>query len=348
MSEQLTFSEHNVEARFRKDLPRLLKPLKVLKTKFPQGVDIVAEVVTPSGKKQTIMIETKSVGFPSNIRQAVRGLKAAASTRAYPLFASSFIGPQGREICREEGVGYLDLAGNVFLDLPGYYVEKAVDKNPFPQKGRPKSLFSPVSTRIIRAFLEEPDRCWKVRELVPAMGVSLGQTSKIVRQLVALGYLVKDSKGYKLNQASNLLDDWKSQYAPNANKRVAYYSFEQNPERLMKQIAARGSENKLRYACTSFAAASQIAPFVRGVTTVQCYVNASEVDEWIKVLDLRPVEAGANVILVFPYDNGVFYRTQTINGISLVSNVQLYLDLYSDPARGREQAEFLRKEKLKI
>jgi hypothetical protein len=98
---------------------------------------------------------------------------------------------------------------------------------------------------------------------------------------------------------------------------------------------------------TSSAAASLVAPFVQGVGTVQWYrAEEISVEDWVKALDLRPVDVGPNVILLKPYDRGVFYRTQTIDDIALVGNIQLYLDLYNDPARGREQAEFLRKEKL--
>ena len=328
-------------------------PLKVSKIRSPQGaadrgVDIVAEIETSKGKRQTIMIEIKSVGYPSNIRQAVRQLKTYAGGRGYPVFASPFIGTQGRDLCREEGVGYLDLAGNILLDLPGAYIEKAVEANPFSKPGRPKSLFSPVSARVTRAFLEEPGRAWKVIELAQTMGMSLGQTSKVARQLTEAGYLTKDKSGLRVKEPGKLLDDWRDQYQPAGNRRAAFYSFEKNPERLMKDIAAKGKKENLEYAVTSFAAALMVAPFIRGISAVQWYAAPDQADQWVKALDLRPVEAGANAFMVTPYDKSVFYRSQAVNGVKLVSNLQLYLDLYGDPARGREQAEFLRQEKLKI
>lgn len=36
-----------------------------------------------------------------------------------------------REVLKEEGVGYLNLAGNFYLNWDDFYVEKIVDKNPF-------------------------------------------------------------------------------------------------------------------------------------------------------------------------------------------------------------------------
>jgi hypothetical protein len=54
---------------------------------------------------------------------------------------------------------------------------------------------------------------------------------------------------------------------------------------------------------------------------------------------------------IYSYDEGVFYQTQKISTpfgkkIPVVSNIQLYMDLFNNPARGAEQAEHLRELKL--
>jgi len=41
-----------------------------------------------------------------------------------------------------------------------------------------------------------------------------------------------------------------------------------------------------------------------------------------------------------------YTQTQTANDLKVVNNVQLYMDLVNYPKRGKEQAEFLRKEKM--
>ena len=223
-----------------------------------------------------------------------------------------------------------------------------MDKNPFPSRGRPPSLFTPISSRILRALLVEPDRQWKVSELAQTTQVSIGQTSNVTRRLIEEEYLSKIQKGRLwLIQPGKLLNAWQEQYSLSKNIQEIYYSFERNPEQIIARVASIGLERNWRYAITSFAAASLIAPFVRGVGMVTLYVDdAVSIEQWVSALDLRPAESGANIMILIPYDKGVFYQFQTVNGIILVSNVQLYLDLYNDPARGREQAEFLRKEKL--
>jgi len=344
-----------LEAEIAKTLPKLLPSLKVRKILREQRVgsaiiDIIADVLTPLGRDRKLYLEIKNITVPSRIREAIIQLKEAIKDQdnGYPVLASIFIGPGARSICKEEGVGYIDLAGNCFLQFDDIYIEKIVDRNPYPQRGRPSSLFTPISSRILRALLVEPDRQWKVSELAEATQVSLGQTSNVTRRLIEEEYLSKTQRiRLRLIQPGKLLDAWQEQYSLAKNIQMVYYSVERSPDQLISRASSIASDRKWRYAMTSFAGASLIAPFVRGVGIVTWYVgDASAVDQWVQAMGLRLAEAGANVMILVPYDKGVFYQSQTVNGITLVSNVQLYLDLYNDPVRGREQAEFLRKEKL--
>jgi len=343
-----------LEADLLKALPDLIPSLKVTKTRVePKAgasrADLAVEVVTPSGRKLWLWIEVKPTPTPGTVRESLRQLKSGLrkEPQSYPMLVSSFVTPRVREICREEGAGYLDLAGNCYLRMDDLYVEKEVEKNPFPRPGRPASLFSPVSSRILRAMLEEPKRTWALRELSEVAQVSLGQASKVCRRLSEEEYAGKTEKGIQLTQPGKLLDAWREQYILEKSTRKAYYSFERVPEQLMAKVAAVGKEKGWRYAITSFAAASIIAPFVRGIGVTTWYVSdAAAIELWVKTLDLRPAESGPNALLLIPYDSGVFYGTQSIDNVTLVGNIQLYLDLYANPARGREQAEFLRQEKI--
>ena len=82
------------------------------------------------------------------------------------------------------------------------------------------------------------------------------------------------------------------------------------------------------------------------------YIKQPEdIESWKQLLDLQEVAGGANVELYLPYDEGVFYKTQQIKAdfeknVPVVSNIQLYMDLFNNPARGAEQAEHLRELKF--
>lgn len=49
----------------------------------------------------------------------------------------------------------------------------------------------------------------------------------------------------------------------------------------------------------------------------------------------------ANVTLLTPYDDGVFYEATEGDGVRMVSPVQVYLDLIGYRGRGEEAASFL-------
>ncbi len=334
-----------LQAELVQALPALLPSVRIRRVRpgVRQGAqrpDLLVEILTPSKHAQTLAIDVRTALPPLHAPQAVSGA-------GYPVMASRFLSPQLRALCRQRGMGYLDLAGNCYLELGTFHFERIVDRNPFPRRGRPASVFSPVSSRVVRAMLEEPAHAWRVSELAEAAQVSLGQTSNVCRALIADGYAVRERHGVKPAQPGALLDAWRDEKPIDRHQARAYYAFDDTPERLMARMAAVAVERNWRYAVTSLAAASLIAPFVRGIGIVHWYAwDALQAAEWVKALDLRPVESGPNAILLVPDDAGVFYRSRPVQGVTVVGNIQLYLDLCREPARGKEQAEFLRKERL--
>ncbi len=346
-------TESHLQTRIAKALPSLLGALKVVDARSVERAkgprDLAVRITTPAGRSRWLRIRVKPDAVPSRVRETARGVKtdARGSSRPYPVVASTFLSPRVRQICQEEGVGYLDLAGNCRLALDDFHFEKVVERNPFPARGRPASLFSPVSSRVVRAMLEEPERRWRVLELAEVTDVSLGQASNVCRRLLDDDYVRRAEDGLSLRDPAKLIDAWSAADTLACSRQLIYYSFDREPERLMKRIAEVGRSRKWPYALTGSSAASLVAPFVHGVGLVQCYIHdARAADAWVAALNLRPVEAGPNIALVVPFDRGVFYRQQAIDRIALVGNVQLYLDLVRDPARGREQADFLRQQKL--
>ena len=64
-------------------------------------------------------------------------------------------------------------------------------------------------------------------------------------------------------------------------------------------------------------------------------------------LDLKQVSSGANLTLVQPYDEGVFYGVEYRDGVPVVSPIQTYLDLMKQSARGEEAAAALLQEVIR-
>lgn len=76
------------------------------------------------------------------------------------------------------------------------------------------------------------------------------------------------------------------------------------------------------------------------------YVEKIEEDIAL-LLDLKEVQSGANISLLSPYDEGVFYGSRMFDGDRIVSPVQVYLDLLSFRGRGEEAANALLEQMIK-
>ena len=348
----LKYSVSSLQSTIVAALPTLLPSVKVERVEDGGAAHpgLFLNVVTPVGRQHRLALLLQATATPSRIRESLRRWNSSLPKgEAYPMVASTFLSPRVREICREENVGYLDVAGNCRIALPDVYLEKVVDHNPFPKRGRPATVFAPVSSRVIRALLEEPARAWTVIEVAATAGVSLGQASNVCRRLIDDAYAVRRDRRLALTEPGKLLEAWQDRYDPARHEAVAYYSFEREPRALMRRLAEVAQARQWRYAVTGLAGASLIAPFVHGAGTVSWYVpDALARAQWVEALDLRPVEDGANAVMLIPRDRGVWHRAQTADGVAVVGSIQLYLDLWSDPGRGREQAEFLRQHTLRI
>jgi len=348
------FSEIEIIKIISSKIESLLSPLRIVEikqeAKLKNGLapDIIVKTKYKN-KEKLLIIEIKSIGEPRHVERAISQLKLYANsvTNSYPIVASSYLSEKSREICKELNVGYLDLTGNIFIDLPYIHIEKETKKARIAEKKRQKSLFSPISTRIIRTLLIGPNSDWSIKSLSNKTGASLGYTHRVVERLLNEKFLSRDKNfRLKLNDPKKLLEDWRETYSYRQNTIYPFYTFEKNKDSFFKKLSKISNSNNLKYALTLHSGAHLIAPYVR-FTEIHFYIDSS-LEIWKEKLDLRPVESGANIYLLKPYDIGVFQDIQIINELKIVSNIQLYLDLYNYPKRGREQAEFLREKKLKF
>jgi len=332
----------------------LLSPLRIVKIKqkpkLKNGLSPDIVIITRyKNKEKLLIVEIKSVGEPRFIEQAISQLKLYTDgvDNSYPIVASSYLSEKSRDVCKKLNVGYIDLAGNIFIDLPYIHIEKESEKAKIAEKKRQKNLFSPISTRIVRTLLVHPSSDWSIKSLSKKTGASLGYTHRVVERLLDKKILYRDNSfRLKLEDPKQLLEEWSKNYIYRQNTIYPLYTFEKNKDLFFKKLLHISKSNNFKYALTLHSGAHLIAPYVR-FTEIHFYID-SPVETWKEKLDLRPVESGANVYLLKPYDLGVFQDIQTINELKVVSNIQLYLDLYNYPKRGREQAEFLREKKLKF
>ncbi|MEM2906122.1 MAG: helix-turn-helix domain-containing protein [Candidatus Bathyarchaeia archaeon] len=202
-----------------------------------------------------------------------------------------------------------------------------------------KNIFEPRASRILRVLLSNPGRAWTIRELADEAQVSHGYTHAVTAALAQNGYVVRNET-YRIEVVDpiRMLKRWSSYHQyDSANTFLDYYAFEREIDRLIERLR----DVRREYALTGLIGAWLVAPHVRPVM-VEAYVRGEGAARGLaEDLGLKPTPKEGNVRLVVPYDVGVFYRTQATAGVQVVSNVQLYVDLYNYPARGEEAATYV-------
>lgn len=296
-----------------------------------------------NGRPWELLIETKTNGQPRVLRQAATQLRSylANQPRTLGVLVAPYISDEGARICEEQGVGYVDLAGNCRLVFGTVFVERQGRPNPFVSRRDLLSLYRPKAARILRVLLGGPMREWKLKELAAEADVSLGHVSNVKRALLDREFAAAGTSGLRLTKPDVLLADWAENYDLRQREARDYYSLD-GVAGTESELAAAASRVNAKVALTALSAAARLAPFVK-YQRATAYILGNE-DRLAKELDLKKVDSGANVTLLIPKDNGIFYGASEIDGGPVVSPIQAYLDLITIRGRGEEAAEFLLKE----
>ena len=316
-----------------------IREIKIAPVMQGRRPDYVALVESPSGR-YNLVVEAKSSGQPRIARQAIDQLRAYSQLlpNPYPVLLAPYIAASTAKLLEQEGVGYIDLAGNCRLSFAQVFIEQRGNENPYAEKRELRSLYSPKSERILRVLLSSRQCSWKVEELSREADVSLGLVSKVRKLLADREWLDPRSSGTRLLLPELVLNDWAREYRFGKHRSISFYSFASGTE-AEESVAHAAERCGVRIALTGFSAAVRYAPAVRYQRSmIFCQADPLRIAQ---ELDLKQVPSGANLTLIQPYDEGVFYAVQERDGIQVVSPIQTYLDLISQAARGEEAAEAL-------
>ena len=211
---------------------------------------------------------------------------------------------------------------------------------------RMKNIFADKATLIPRKMISELGKKLVVRDFTQALDISLGMAQGVLESMEKRGYVERVKKGPDsytvLTNQDKLLEGWLKEYQFELNEVDTYYSPDKD---ILKEIRDYFKADK--YALTLHTGANLITSYVR-TDDIYFYLDAKKWDKDIldirQRLGLKELVKGGNIHIVKPYyKNSVFFNCQKIRGYRVVSNLQLYLDLYNFQPRGKEHAEYLRK-----
>jgi hypothetical protein len=218
--------------------------------------------------------------------------------------------------------------------------------NNMAKKKKFKNLFADKASIVIRMMLQNPDREWVVRDFSSTELLSIGLAQEALQSMEIKEYIERIKKGPKsfsvLANPEKLIADWLKWYQFEKNEIDSYYSPDEN---ILKKLKSALKEQD--YALTLHSGANLITSFVR-TTDIYVYIKTENWEKDIlsirQSLGLKELVRGGNIRFIDPfYRNSIFNEIQIIEDYPVVSNLQLYLDLYHFQPRGREHAEYLKK-----
>lgn len=246
---------------------------------------------------------------------------------------------------RKSRESYVSLGGAVRILGPGTIVDRAglkVKKPPLaPQR---RSAFSDRSSLVPRWLFRLPTGSeWLVTTLAERCGVSASVASYAITDLEERELLATHRRGRErwvgdLDHVA-LIHHWTAEYSWRRNYSVRAHAPVGSPMRFLRRLI---KSDFPRWAATLHTGAQLYAPHAP-LPHLQLYVDLPRAALHDLIADLGWVEDAEGSIELFTphYRRSIWQWVQSAQGIPVVSHLQMILDLWQHPLRGREQADLL-------
>lgn len=364
-----TSGERQVAAALRDQTPvQGLPGVSIEDVKLnPSAFDISFELRSGKNRVQ-VLGEIKQTFSPRTISEItpwVRRLKNLRPDVAVALIAPA-LSEQSQTFCLENGIDFLDLAGNISINIPGKFTlrrtglrarTRSSDSTESPPQT--SNVFSGRYSRVLRVLLEKP-KLWTLTEIgkeldeqtrrlanaLPAsrevsFSISPGTISKALASLEEQLLIRRKGTAVVLPEPKRVLFQWAEKYKERYRWRLRSSFQTANPfgKDLAKMKAGIQPLISGFYAFTAAAAASATAPFI-DLDVVDIFLLPTKAESSLR--KLKSAEDGAPPLrFITPYDGGVFLYARQVRGIPVVSDIQAYLDLFSRGGRDLKQADYV-------
>lgn len=215
-------------------------------------------------------------------------------------------------------------------------------------RSRPlRDPFADRASLLCRVLLEHPGQQWSVRGLAEAASVAPMLSSDVVRQLESARLLTTRPDGRKLlcrlTDPQGLLDAWTASYRWDRNAAITVASPVVDEARLLRRLQTALVSR--RWALTLLAGAWRRMRYTP-TDVLHVYVACETIAE-LRALAAEngwPPDPAGRLILMKPaYRTSVWFGASSDDldaseRIPIVSDLQLTLDLWHYPERGRETA----------
>lgn len=304
-----------------------------------------------AGRSVMLLVEIKGRVYPRDVQQAIWQLRSfieGPRSKLHPVLIADSLSPGAKELLQAERIGYFDSGGSLFLPVAGAYVY--IDK-PAPKswKRAVRSLFSGKRALGLQVLLENHRDWFGVKQLAERAQIGASTASEVFTELERFDWVEARGQGPAkerlLREPGKLLDAWAKQLETERPQKLRrYFVPALKTDALPTHLAAVFESRWIEYAVTHEAAAQRYSPYLTSVSQLRVRVAPHpNVDEALKELGAREVDAGANLVLIEAKFVELQLRRQE-SGVWFAAPIQVYLDLIRSEGRARDMAAHLREE----
>lgn len=164
-------------------------------------LDMVIPLANPHGTVKYIAIEPKLGYEPFVLSNAIDQMKYEKDRHLglYPILVVYFAGSKLIKICKDSGIGIIDLIGNAEINFDYVCIShRSTKKNPYKKRTYKINLNSDPNNRIIEQFVKSPDKMWTSQSLAEAAQVSTYTVHYLCKYLDELGIVAKTTRGFSV------------------------------------------------------------------------------------------------------------------------------------------------------
>jgi hypothetical protein len=297
-------------------------------------------------------------GWPADLDQALTSVPDPWP-RQLVLVGQRF-SPGAIEQLTRRRANWLDEAGAARIETDsGLLVVREPDETE-PGPRAPRGFrWAASSLEIAEWLLTEPPRDgFNAREFTDRSAWSYAQTTKVLRQLSARGWVKKTGgsrgvgSGWQLADAAGLLEAWTAYLVDHRPDTVGAHRVLRDPMQFARTELAQTLSAEVEWALSGWAGLELAAPFVTTVPVIQVAVDANalvdgRLREVMRSLGLREVKEGARIEFNALSKFSLSLARES-HGLPVVSPPRLYADLQALGGRGEEAAEHVRQELIHV
>lgn len=260
----------------------------------------------------------------------------------------------------ERRANWLDETGAARIETDsGLLVVREPDESA-AERAMPRGFrWAASSLEIAEWLLTEPPRdTFNAREFTDRSGWSYAQTTKVLRQLSAQGWVKKTGgsrgvgSGWQLADTAGLLEAWTTHLVSHRPETVGAHRVLREPMQFARTEVAQTLGAEMEWALSGWAGLELAAPFVTTVPVIQVAVEAEALVDGrlrgaMRSLGLREVKEGARIEF-FALSKFSLSLARKFHGLPVVSAPRLYADLRALGGRGEEAAEHVRQELIHV